>query len=551
MTFFVQTTATQQSDVQLPDDIVFGLLTSLYLALMYFQAYYVSHMLDAGSEEVDSIESDIRQHIVEQLEAITGREVPLLRIILDRTHVELSTILQTGLLSSRSAMPIEEKRRVAEKYIKALRQSDGHRGERQAAEPTAQTPSTRRPRDQAGRQTAPLPSSTVYDSLRTNARQGVMRTTASAPNMRGQNHTPGASTESFQRFAPRRSDQAPSNWAWRSTLPGVQEHTTVAMRDTNIPAPPSPILPVGGQYGPPPPVAPPFGGAAAQGPPLPAPGLYSRSHPAGPSFNDRVVAMNVPVQPQPRPVYTHAAPVGNRRRFEPFEPEPTLEDNSTPHAGIGFPPPGQRIDAPDQQQPQHRQQEPQQQQPVNELVELAVATPPLRHPVLPPPGPAPMDPQIGNFLPVPGTRRSFLQQPLPMDDDPLFTPVVVTPATIFDPQGTEPVSAIEHPAFTGEPQIRQPQYGGNGQHDQVSPQPSTYFGLGPPSGYDGSTLGGGPPSAFYAGPPPGPPQGPTLAREESIGSSAQSPQNWSYQLEDIVSTSGSKRQGESERPLQQ
>ena len=541
MTFFVQTTATQQSDVQLPDDIVFGLLTSLYLALMYIQAYYVSHMLDAGSEEVDSIESDIRRHIVEQLDAITGREVPLFRIILDRTHVELSTILQTGLLSSRSALPIEEKQRVAEKYLKALRNRDGHRGEKQAAEPPAQTTNARRFRDQAGRQSAPLPSSTVYDSLRTNARQGAMRTTASTPNMRGQNPPPGASTESFQRFAPRRSDQAPSNWAWRSTLPGVQEHTAAAMRNTNAPAPPSPVLPVGGQYGPPPPVAPP------QGPPLLAPGLYNPSYPADPSFNERVVAMNVPVQPQPRPVYNNAAPVGNRRRFEPFEPEPALEDTGTPQAGIGFPPPGQRIDAPDQQQAQQGEQERQQQQPVDEPAELAVATPPLRHPVLPPPAPVPMNPQIGGFLPVPGARRSFLQQPLPVDDPP-FTPVAVTPATVFDPQEAQPVSAIDYPPFAGDPQMPQ-QYGTNEQqHEQVSPQPSTYFGLGPPSGYDGSTLGGGPPSAFFAGPPP-PPQGPTLTREESIGSSAQVPQNWSYQLEDIVSTSGSKRQGESERSL--
>lgn len=224
-----QTPGIRQSDVQLPYDILYGLLTSLYLTFMYLQALQVSRKNDSGSAEVENIQSDIRTHILEKLRAVTDQkrlEAPPFKIILDQTKDEVTTILEAGPLSVNSAMTPDQKRRIAENYIRSLRRQFGHLGPRVGKEKLADPllSSNVRPVRPHGRRSAPpqsMPSSEAYESLR-NASNPAIRNANSVPDMR--NESGHSRSQPFHRFAPRRSEQ-PAFGGWRPSMAGVAEHT--------------------------------------------------------------------------------------------------------------------------------------------------------------------------------------------------------------------------------------------------------------------------------------------------------------------------------------
>src|SRR3569833_3431532 len=83
-----------QSDVQLPYDIVYGLLTSLYLFFMYIQAIQVARKNDDGRVDVDNLESNVSNYIIEKLRIVTEQKhiaTPPFRKILDQVKDEKQT----------------------------------------------------------------------------------------------------------------------------------------------------------------------------------------------------------------------------------------------------------------------------------------------------------------------------------------------------------------------------------------------------------------------------------------------------------------------------
>src|SRR3569833_902971 len=211
-----------QSDVQLPYDIVYGLLTSLYLFFMYIQAIQVARKNDDGRVDVDNLESDVRNYIIEKLRIVTEQKLFValpFRKILDQVKDEVQTILDRWLFSIGSTMAPDDKLQRAESYIRKLRRKHANLGA-PAAEPPrpAGRPRIERPRDRRSAPPAPMQSSTAYESLR-NAANPQVRPANSEPNMRQSN------SQSSLRFAPRRAEQNGYGGAGvRPRMPPVEEH---------------------------------------------------------------------------------------------------------------------------------------------------------------------------------------------------------------------------------------------------------------------------------------------------------------------------------------
>src|SRR3569833_1563528 len=307
-----------QSDVQLPYDIVYGLLTSLYLFFMYIQAIQVARKNDAGRVDVDNLESDVRNYIIEKLRIVPEQKhiaAPPFRKSLDQVKDEVQTILDRGPLSIGSTMAPDDKLQRAESYIRKLRRKHANLGA-PAAEPPrpAGRPRIERPRDRRSAPPAPMQSSTAYESLR-NAANPQVRPANSEPNMRQSN------SQSSLRFAPRRAEQNGYGGAGvRPRMPPVEEHPV----DNNPPMhnPPATQGPLR-RFAPAVPNLPSFGmraadagfGAAAgrraaSGPAAaPAPVAASRGRRV---FNAQGPADEMAAPPQTTPQFDFQTPTGRR-----------------------------------------------------------------------------------------------------------------------------------------------------------------------------------------------------------------------------------------------
>lgn len=127
-----RTTKFRRADLQLPYDVAFGLLTTMYLLLVYLQTRQLASTLDMGSADVEDIESDIRTYILNELRIATNNKrvkPPPLQHFIDKAKENLTTLLENGPLSGSSNMPLDKKRKVADNFIKnTLSRMYGDRG---------------------------------------------------------------------------------------------------------------------------------------------------------------------------------------------------------------------------------------------------------------------------------------------------------------------------------------------------------------------------------------------------------------------------------------
>ncbi|KAK3986462.1 hypothetical protein QBC44DRAFT_140030 [Cladorrhinum sp. PSN332] len=237
----------RRADLQLPYDIVYGLMTTLYLTLIYLQAWQLTSKLDMDSPDVDKIQSDIRTPILKLLDARTMSkklEAPPFRSVIAEVRRDLEAILRNpNCLSADSPMAFPLRRQVAEDFISGILQTFGHLGEVQAEEPPAQNqrnnrhrtpPSTVGLQGHDGRASAPplaQNSSSLFDVL-SGRSNPALRNTNSLPDM------PHVYVGS-QRFAPVRGRAGLGTTSGRHVrdrrnMPDVDE-------DSEAQDPPSPL----------------------------------------------------------------------------------------------------------------------------------------------------------------------------------------------------------------------------------------------------------------------------------------------------------------------
>ncbi|KAH8879093.1 hypothetical protein GQ53DRAFT_672824, partial [Thozetella sp. PMI_491] len=125
----LQSTTSSQGPNQLQMDVSYGLLTSLYLLAMYFQARKINGQFDPGHQDVKSVNSDIRSAIIGTLRFDTndGRlQARPFTQILDDAQADIDRFLTMGPLSSRTlAMKPENKRQAALECIRDMRRNFG------------------------------------------------------------------------------------------------------------------------------------------------------------------------------------------------------------------------------------------------------------------------------------------------------------------------------------------------------------------------------------------------------------------------------------------
>ena len=231
----------RRADMQPSCDIAYGLLTSLYLLLIFLQACQLSSKLDMGSSDVSSIEGQIRTYIRKELwEATQHRAVraPPLEDILNKTQQDLTAILASTRLSSDSKIGDDEKRKIGQRFIQKTNKEFGQLGKAIHPDPESQqqhaafngggssstspSPDLRRQR-RNGRHSAPLAGQRASDEdIFDRLANPSLRSPNSAPNMR---HHQG-----FQRFAsPSARDGPPSasvggfGQPYSSNMPAVRE----------------------------------------------------------------------------------------------------------------------------------------------------------------------------------------------------------------------------------------------------------------------------------------------------------------------------------------
>ncbi|KAK4225639.1 hypothetical protein QBC38DRAFT_254443 [Podospora fimiseda] len=246
---------TTRSDMLFPYDISFGLLTILYLVLMWIQAWQISSKLDMGSKVVSNIQEDIRTAILNQLRKAMdedpARKPPPFRIILENTLRDLSSIIAEGPRSGHSTMPPDKKLEVGKQFIeKTLRKNFGHLGDptlttAQRAASTTNTPQSsfgRNGRDRGGRHTAPLPknsSSRLFDSLYT-ASNPTIRNAQSEGDMRRQRMQ---QSTSYNSLGQRYGAPSPVDWPSTSTAGGFGYNSNMPALDEEYYQDPPPPLP--------------------------------------------------------------------------------------------------------------------------------------------------------------------------------------------------------------------------------------------------------------------------------------------------------------------
>ncbi|KAK4169556.1 hypothetical protein QBC43DRAFT_307974 [Cladorrhinum sp. PSN259] len=231
---------TRRADLQLRYDIVYGLMTTLYLLFMYLQArQYMAH-LDEGSTDAEKVRSDIQTEILARLENKTAKKkitAPPLRAVIGEVQQNLEGVLRNpNVLSANLRMPLDQKRKVAESFLTTLLKKDGHLGEVQPDEGTTQqSPAKNRSSTGAspiphpglterGNSAPPFPthqtqmSSVVFDQLYS----------ASTPALRNKNSVPDIERHGgAQCFAPGRQPRdGPSN-SGGMWMPAVDEEESI------------------------------------------------------------------------------------------------------------------------------------------------------------------------------------------------------------------------------------------------------------------------------------------------------------------------------------
>ncbi|KAI0902959.1 hypothetical protein F4823DRAFT_637149 [Ustulina deusta] len=119
--------STRQS-LQPIKDVGYGIITLIYLGLMYTTAYAVSSRFDRGGKEVRLVESDIRLAVLKRLQQETDegrRKSRPFAEILDDIVNDLETILRDGPLSCGAEISSAHKYQVAQECIQSLRRDYG------------------------------------------------------------------------------------------------------------------------------------------------------------------------------------------------------------------------------------------------------------------------------------------------------------------------------------------------------------------------------------------------------------------------------------------
>ncbi|KAI1272429.1 hypothetical protein F5Y07DRAFT_379758 [Xylaria sp. FL0933] len=109
-------------------DVAYGIVSLIYLGLMYFTAYVLSSKFDRGSREARLVESDIRSAVLNQLQEETDdgrRKSRPFGDILDLVGNKLEGVLRDGPLSCNIEMSSDYKHQIARECLESLRAQYG------------------------------------------------------------------------------------------------------------------------------------------------------------------------------------------------------------------------------------------------------------------------------------------------------------------------------------------------------------------------------------------------------------------------------------------
>ncbi|KAI3320304.1 hypothetical protein HD806DRAFT_507139 [Xylariaceae sp. AK1471] len=120
--------ATRRS-LQSTKDVGYGIITLLYLGLMYVTARVVSSGFDRGGKQARLVESDVRFAILKRLQRETDegrRESPPFLTILDQVGNDLDAVLRDGPQSASSDLSLAHKQQAALSCLRKLREQYGN-----------------------------------------------------------------------------------------------------------------------------------------------------------------------------------------------------------------------------------------------------------------------------------------------------------------------------------------------------------------------------------------------------------------------------------------
>ncbi|KAI1373091.1 hypothetical protein F4677DRAFT_448685 [Hypoxylon crocopeplum] len=135
--------AVTRRDVLFPQDVIYGLLTFLYLGAICIMAWQVTSGFDQGGRDARRVESDIREYILKKLQQETNgarMQSPAFVAILDGMN-DLDKIVAEGSLSSTTQMRPDHRRIVAVQCIQRLRNEFGRLDPKQGIDYNARSTS--------------------------------------------------------------------------------------------------------------------------------------------------------------------------------------------------------------------------------------------------------------------------------------------------------------------------------------------------------------------------------------------------------------------------